>query len=86
MAVKIAKGAGDLVQIGNRDYPLNAFSVQYSNTGVMLIPKYKNLLQAPYMSFKYVDLVDEDDAPIGTDEETVRPALQELLYSGTAAE
>lgn len=82
MAVKIARGAGDCVQIGNSDYPLNAFRAIYLAEKLVLVPKKDEyLLKAPKLTFNYSDLVDEDDAPIGTTAATVRPVIQAILYS-----
>jgi len=84
MAIKIAKGAGNCVQIGNSDYPLDAFRALYGPTTLTLIAVKKNLIKAPKLVYAYEDLVDGDDTALGSDEATVRPKIQALIYSESA--
>lgn len=84
MAIKIVKGAGDSVQIGNSDYPLNSFRAQYLGDQVKLIPVNTNLVKAGALKFKYTDLIDGDDAPIGATDAAVSAYLQANLYTQPA--
>lgn len=82
--VKIVKGTGDSVQIGSSDYPLNIFRAHYLSDSVRLIPINTQIISAARLEFKYADLVDGDDAPIG-DGDAVRAYLQANIYSAPVA-
>lgn len=85
MAIKIGKGVGKSITLGNSDYPQGSFRAQYGKGFVTLIPKEKGIINSPTLKFKFTDLQDLTGAALGTTEAVVRPKIAAAIYEADPA-